>query len=260
MNIILFEPHEAEKGALPRGDRRVRHLLSVLRAGPGDSFAAGILNGKKGSLEILSVNAESLSFRFVPGSPPPALLPLDIIVGLPRPLVTGRLIKDLACLGLRSLHFVRATLCEKSYLSGSLWQKQEYRQHLLEGLQQSGTTLLPEVRLHERFDSCLACFSAAPHAYRASAVSATPAAAAAPGSGDSCRCVLDQRTEIFLRDIPPRGAAVLAIGPERGWIEAELEKFKTAGFLVCRMGPRILRTEAAALAASALMLSRMGYM
>jgi 16S rRNA (uracil1498-N3)-methyltransferase len=128
-------------------------------------------------------------------------------------------------------------LCEKSYLSGGLWKKREYHRHLLEGLQQSGSTLMPEVRLHEHFDACLACFS-----------------------GASCRCVLDQRGKVFLRNVSAQEAAVLAIGPERGWTEAELEKFEAAGFLVCRMGPRILRTEAAALAAAAIMLSRMGRM
>jgi RsmE family RNA methyltransferase len=242
MNIILFEPGEAAAGFLPRNDWRARHLLSVLRARAGDGFAAGILNGDKGFLEILSVSGEGLSFRFIPREPPPPLLPADIIIGLPRPLVTGRLIKDLASLGLRSLHFVRAALCEKSYLSGGLWQKGEYRRHLLEGLQQSGGALAPEVRLHENFDACLACFSGASQ------------------DGASRRCALDQRGKVFLRDVSAGEAAVVAIGPERGWTETELEKFEAAGFLVCRMGPRILRTEAAALAAASIMLSRMGLM
>jgi RsmE family RNA methyltransferase len=241
MNIILFDPSEAVSGFLCRDDVRGRHLLSVLRAGPGDKFSAGILNGGKGFMEILSISGEGFSFRFIPAGPSPPLLPADIIIGLPRPLVTGRLMKDLASLGLRCLHFVRAALCEKSYMSGSLWQKGEYRRHLLEGLQQSGATLMPEVRLHENFDACLAFFSEI-------------------SGGDFCRCVLDPRGEGFLRDVPVRGAAVLAIGPERGWTEAELEKFAASGFRICRMGPRILRTEAAALAACSVMLSRMGLM
>jgi RsmE family RNA methyltransferase len=240
MNIILFEPAEAASGFLPRDDWRASHLLSVLRARAGDSFAAGILGGGKGLLEILSASEEGLSFRFVPKQPPPALLPADVIIGLPRPLVTGRLIKDLTSLGLRSLHFVRASLCEKSYLSGSLWKNGEYRRHVLEGLQQSGATLAPEVRLHGNFDACLACFP--------------------PGPGGSCRCVVDQRGGAFLREAAPGEEAVLAIGPERGWTGAELEKFEAAGFQVCRLGQRILRTEAAALAAAAIMLSRMGLM
>jgi RsmE family RNA methyltransferase len=240
MNIILFEPREAASGFLPGEDWRARHLFSVLRARAGDSFAAGILGGEKGLMEILEAGAGGLSFRFVPKEPPPALFPVDIVVGLPRPLVSGRLIKDLAGLGLRSLHFVRAGLCEKSYLSGGLWQKNEYRRHVIEGLQQSGATRAPEVRLHGDFDACLACFPAGP--------------------GGACRCVLDQRGGLSLRDAAPAEAAVLAIGPERGWTEAELEKFEAAGFQICRMGPRILRTEAAALAAASIMLSRMGLM
>jgi RsmE family RNA methyltransferase len=242
MNIILFEAHEAACGFLPRNDRRFEHLLSVLRACPGDRFIAGILNGGTGFAEILSISAEGLFFRFTAEVPPLALLPVDMIIGLPRPLVTGRLIKDLAALGIRRLCFVRAGLSEKSYMSGSLWRKGEYRRHLLDGLQQSGTSLMPEVRLHESFDDCLARFP------RVS------------GGGDCCRCVLDLRGKMSLRDVFPGKASVLAIGPERGWTEAELEKFEGAGFLSCAMGPRILRTEAAALAAASVMLSRMGLM
>jgi RsmE family RNA methyltransferase len=130
-------------------------------------------------------------------------------------------------------------------MSGSLWKNGEYRRHLLEGLAQSGNTLLPDVRLHESFDGCLSLFTAA--------------SGAAP-EDDIVRCVLDPRGCGALDTLPPRRSAVLAIGPERGWTPAELEKFTATGFGICGMGKRILRTEAAALAASAITLFRMGLM
>jgi RsmE family RNA methyltransferase len=245
VNIILFEPGEAELSFLPPGDPRAGHLLSVLRARAGDSFTAGILNGMKGDMHILRAGEDGVGFRFVPRGPSEPLLPLDLIIGLPRPLVTGRLLKDLAAMGLRSLHFVRTGLCEKSYMSGSLWKNHEYRRHLLEGLQQSGQTLLPDVRLHENFDACLSLFALGPRA---------------AGHGDDVlRCVMHPGGA-GLGEVPPRRSAVLAIGPERGWTPAELEKFTAEGFRVCGMGKRILRTEAAALAAGAILLSRMGLM
>jgi 16S rRNA (uracil1498-N3)-methyltransferase len=51
---------------------------------------------------------------------------------------------------------------------------------------------------------------------------------------------------------------VLAVGPERGWTPGELDRFAAADFSFLRMGDRILRTEAAALAGAAILLSRMG--
>ena len=47
------------------------------------------------------------------------------------------------------------------------------------------------------------------------------------------------------RAAPVPDEAVLAIGPEGGWIDAELGSFERAGFRTIDLGPRILRTETA---------------
>ena len=46
------------------------------------------------------------------------------------------------------------------------------------------------------------------------------------------------------------GEVLLAIGPEGGWTEGELDQFTDAGFLPVRLTTSILRTETAAIAAS----------
>lgn len=50
-------------------------------------------------------------------------------------------------------------------------------------------------------------------------------------------------------------SAMVAVGPEGGFTAAEVELFKKAGFEPIGLGPRILRSETAALAALALILS-----
>ena len=42
-----------------------------------------------------------------------------------------------------------------------------------------------------------------------------------------------------------KGPAVLAIGPEGGWIERELATFAERGFIACSLGAPILRVESA---------------
>jgi len=55
------------------------------------------------------------------------------------------------------------------------------------------------------------------------------------------------------------GAAVeIAIGPEGGFAAEELEAFRVCEFRTVRLGPRVLRTETAALAAIAWLQSRFG--
>ena len=238
MNLILFEPGESDR-FLPCTDPRAAHLRTVLRARPGDAFVAGIVNGRKGYIRILSVAEEGLSFLFTPVEDPPPLLPLELVIGAPRPLVTKRLLKDLTTLGIRTLHFVTAELFEKSYLASSLWKEGEYLRHLREGAEQSGGTLLPEIRLHPDMGTCLASLP----------------------PGGRRFALHPSRNYASLREtVIPEDSAILAVGPERGWTERELELFAASGFELLRLGDRILRTEAAALAGSAILLSRMGYM
>lgn len=45
------------------------------------------------------------------------------------------------------------------------------------------------------------------------------------------------------------GRVVLAIGPERGWTDAELKCLKEAGFSAVGMGPRTLSSPVAVLSA-----------
>ena len=54
------------------------------------------------------------------------------------------------------------------------------------------------------------------------------------------------------------GACVLAVGPEGGWSERDRATLHAAGFTGLRLGPRILRTETAGLAAIAALQARFG--
>jgi 16S rRNA (uracil1498-N3)-methyltransferase len=65
--------------------------------------------------------------------------------------------------------------------------------------------------------------------------------------------LLDPRADCSLAGLPPPGPALtLLIGPEGGLIPAERERTRASGFTGVRLGPRILRTETAPLAALAI--------
>jgi 16S rRNA (uracil1498-N3)-methyltransferase len=80
---------------------------------------------------------------------------------------------------------------------------------------------------------------------------------ASPGSG--MRLVLSPAAEHSLTRLPaPAGPVTLLIGPEGGLSDQELALAAQAGFLGLRLGPRVLRTETAAVAALAAMLGIWG--
>jgi len=64
-----------------------------------------------------------------------------------------------------------------------------------------------------------------------------------------------------LRDVlasHPERPTVLAIGPEGGWTEDELQLFQNAGWISATLGSTILRAETAAIAAAAITISELG--
>lgn len=73
------------------------------------------------------------------------------------------------------------------------------------------------------------------------------------------RLALDPDAEHSLAQIPtPTRAVTLLIGPEGGLSDREISLAKAAGYAGLRLGPRILRTETAAVAALAAMLGAWG--
>ena len=61
-----------------------------------------------------------------------------------------------------------------------------------------------------------------------------------------------------LRDLPSPAAACLLIGPEGGLSDGEIAHSAQAGFVGLRLGPRVLRTETAGVAALAAMQALWG--
>ena len=56
---------------------------------------------------------------------------------------------------------------------------------------------------------------------------------------------------------PPSGEILLAIGPEGGWAEDELQLFQKSGWTSASLGPTILRAETAAIAATAITIAEL---
>jgi RsmE family RNA methyltransferase len=239
VNLILFEPDELAR-PLPRGDRRAAHLLEVLRRRAGDTFDAGLVNGPRGQGTVRSIGTEALGLSFAWGEEPPPLAPVVLVIGLPRPQTARKLLQEAAALGVRALHFAATAKGEPGYAGSVLWRSGEWRRHLVAGAEQAFDTRLPETSHGRPLEAVLAALEEgavrvaldnyeAPQALGALALPARPS------------------------------AVVLALGPERGWSAAERDLLRARGFAFAHLGPRVLRAETAAVAAVAIVKSRLGW-
>jgi 16S rRNA (uracil1498-N3)-methyltransferase len=76
----------------------------------------------------------------------------------------------------------------------------------------------------------------------------------------SARLVLEPEAEPGAVALDPIASVEIAVGPEGGFAADELDAFRIAGFARVRLGPRILRTETAAIVALTWLQTRFGDM
>lgn len=254
MNIVYLE--RSEIGALlGRGDRRYAHITKVLRKRAGDTLAAGCSDGTLGEARIESLGPEGLVLAYEGESQAPALRPLRLLMGFPRPIQAGRILKDLTSLGVSELWFALSELGEKSYAESTFFRDKEYGSHLIEGAEQAGNPRIPEIR---SFWSLRRACDELDNVDGAFAGGECPAGAHTAGA----RLMFHPDAGLSrIADLPAIAPpATIAIGSERGWSAGELDFLRERGFAACYLGDRILKTETAAIAATALVLSRLGYM
>ena len=249
LNLVLFEPSEIA-APLARSDPRALHVLEVLRRREGESFDVGLVNGPRGKATLNALSHDILDLSFVWGEPPPPLPPLSLLIGLPRPQTARKILQEATALGVGALHFVTSDRGEPSYADSTLWSSGEWRRHLVAGAAQAFCTRLPEVSFGHKLADVIANLS--------------------PGD---IRVALDNyespepltaalKPRITANVAPNTGAVrpvVLALGSERGWTGAERDLLRANGFALAHLGPRILRTETACVAAIAIVKSALGW-
>ena len=233
VNLVLITAEEAAAG-LPSADERARHLRETVGLAVGGSFHVGIENGLRG-IATITAFAPSLTFDVVWEKSPQARLPLTVLVGLPRPQTAKKVLHDLASLGAARIIFFESEKGDPGYLTSSLWKDGEWREHVRKGTEQACSTLMPEVTRVASLAEAVALVDVA-----------------------AWKLALDPYEATGAPQISaPANSAVLAIGPERGFAEAERATLRNAGFSFAHLGDRILRVEAAALVGGALMLAQL---
>lgn len=235
--IILTDSNRQADGRYRLRGRRAIHILDVLRCGPGDNIDVGLLDGPKGTALIETVRGGTLILDCTFNEDrPDQRTAIDLICALPRPQILKRILETAATMGVRRLHIINSRRVEKCYFSASVMQAAAIRRHLITGLSQGRRTHLPQVSVHKRFkvffnDTLDSLENCEEHKAR--------------------KMLPDPDSDNYLTatdgEFVPR--VLLAIGPEGGWLDHEVEMMVEKGFTRFRLGPWPLRVDAAVIAA-----------
>src|ERR1041385_6123022 len=82
--ILLFDDDFVAPARVRLTGRRLRHVLDVHRAAPGDELTVGVAGGRVGRGRVTRVDQEALEMDVVLDRDRPAPLPLTLVLALPR--------------------------------------------------------------------------------------------------------------------------------------------------------------------------------
>jgi len=226
LNLLLLLPEDlaAPDRALLSG-RRLAHVRDVHRARVGDELTVGLLGGAMGRGRVLRLDEGMLELGLVLDQAPPPKLPLSLVIALPRPKVLNRVVAAAASLGAGRIVLLNAWKVEKAYWASPRLASASLREQLILGLEQARDTVLPELRLARLFRPFV-------EDELPGLLAGGTGLLAHPGTGGVAPKALS-------------APLTLAIGPEGGWIDAEVRSLLNAGLQPLDLGPRILRTETA---------------
>ena len=230
MNLILLHPQELTDQHATLTDRRAEHIRKILRGTVGDMVRVGVLGGLLGAGCILEMDGNRVVLEVHLATEPPGFPATDLILAVPRPIMLKRVLAQAASMGVSRIFLINANRVEKSFFSSTLIQNNDFTEPLCLGLEQAIDTKMPEISVHPRFRPFVEDFLP-------ELLADCPIRLLAHPKGDqsiaqAAGCLLGQR-------------AVLAIGPEGGWVDFEVQRFKEQGFAPFSLGTRILRVDTA---------------
>ena len=241
-----------------------RHATRVLRLGAGDAvtvfdgrggeFRATLARIARGVVEV-EVGAHDAVDR-------ESTLAIELGQGICKGDRMDLVVQKATELGVCA---IRPLVCERTVVRLDPARAQRRIEHwraiAVHAAQQCGRTRVPRIAGVEDLAAWLARPRAAPGLVLSPFADASLSDLAPPAPGATERCGglrASQARDPGPAPPAPGTALCLLVGPEGGLSPAEVERVCAAGFTALRLGPRVLRTETAALVALAALQARWG--
>ncbi len=249
MRRRFFTDNFAAKTAVLRGDT-AEHLGRVLRAQPGQLYELSdgervwlariekVALSKRGGNQIEFILVEEMEQQ------QPALQ-IQLLMSVVKFDRLEWCLEKATELGVSEIVLLAAARSDKVLLAAAGKRRARWGKILLESAQQTRRLRPPILRTGQ-------------DGARGSGVHhAIPPKEAFAQAGAACKLVLSERRDAkLMRDalsVYAEPTASLAIGPEGGWTDDELDAARAAGFAEVSLGQNILRTETAVLATLAIL-------
>jgi len=208
------------------------HLTRVLRLEPGAAFTLFDGRGGEYAAQLAPRSGKSARARVLAHAPVERESPLDITLlqGIARGERMDLIVQKSTELGVTRIVPVTTERSVVRVEQRGQRKRDHWQSIAISACEQCGRNRIPEVELPRALQDALAALAAGTRGLLLAADAAASLASAAR---------------------VPRAPLALLIGPEGGLADDEVRLAVTHGFTSCRLGPRVMRTETAGLAALA---------
>lgn len=211
--------------------RAVLHIMTVLRLTVGDKIILFNGNGYEYPADIIEARHHHLLVKIQDSILKNVESPLSIHLGqaLSKAERMDYTLQKTTELGVSYITPLLSTRCE-IHLKGEREEKKmlHWQKVLISACEQCGRNQIPVLLSIQKFKDWV------------------------KASDRQTKIFLDHRSEKSLQDIQIQGSVGILVGPEGGFTFEEKNYAEEQGFIGVQLGPRILRTETAGLAAIAL--------
>ena len=225
-----------------RGDA-AEHLGRVLRAEPGQLYELSdgerVWLGRVESIGLLKRGENRIEFSLVEAvAARESALQVDLLIALVKFDRFEWCLEKATELGVRNIVPIVAARSDKALVGAAEKRHARWEKILLESAQQSRRVRPPKIEAAMKADTAFA------------------------GERAELRILLSENAgAASIRNVlggKSSNSVALAIGPEGGWTDAELDAARVAGFAEASLGQLILRTETAVLSALAIVNFALG--
>jgi 16S rRNA (uracil1498-N3)-methyltransferase len=218
---------------LPRDEGE--HLTRVLRLGAGDTVSVFDGRGREFLARVATVARRDVQLQIVSRAEPAAepAVALTLAQAVLKADKMDDVVRDAVMLGASAIQPLVTTRTEATVaglLKGARLDR--WRRVALASVKQSRRAVLPEIRLPLTLETFL---DEPPAALRLMLVEPSASADVEPLSA--------------IQKQPPPADAVVLVGPEGGWTDAECAAARARGVRLVSLGPRTLRADAVPVAA-----------
>jgi len=235
---FFIEKIEDQDGICLIKGPEARHILKVLRMGPGDGFVLMDGQGDHYRVRIVAVKRQDLSVSIEEKLPSPSPSPISIIIGqaVLKSKAMDLIIQKCSELGVDR---VAPFFCQRTLFNSTEDRAEKKVRHWLEisrnAAKQSGRQKPAEVGRPVEFTRLLQEY----------------------GGEDALKIILwegekTRNLKDLIKSSSPMKKALGLVGPEGGFTDAEIVSARAAGFIPVSLGHRILRAETAGITLTAI--------